>query len=153
MSDNDLTLDDLEKVVPILRWIMTIIGLVIVIMIAFSGYKSWPWYIAIPLGGGLFLGTKILKRMFSNTGETMRTELLEDGVISDGLSVTETKFEDFVDLSDIDKSRVSAISDLKIAQKRESSALSFNVIIIAIIAMLLVGAFWYGLGRLLAVLF
>lgn len=144
-GDDDLTLNDLEKVVPIIKWTMTVVGLICVMTIAVGGFKGWPWYITIPIGGALFLGTKIFKRMIDNTADVTRAELLEDEARADGIDISKTRFEEFSNLSDEDKNRINAISDAKTKVRN----LPISSTLIVIITMFLVGGFWYGFGYLI----
>ena len=152
-GDDDLTLNDLEKVVPIIRWTLTVVGLICVITIAVGGFKGWPWYITIPIGGALFLGTKIFKRMIDNTAEVTRADLLEDEAKADGLDISETSFEEFSNLSDEDKNRINAISDAKRKARKPAVNLPISTTLIVIITMFLVGGFWYGFGTVLRLIF
>ncbi|MEP6342333.1 MAG: hypothetical protein ABJ275_03385 [Maricaulaceae bacterium] len=151
-GDDDLTLDDLDKVVPIIRWILTVVGLICVITIAVGGFKGWPWYITIPIGGALFLGTKIFKRMIDNTAEVTRVDLLDDEAKADGLDISETSFEEFSNLSDEDKNRINAISDAKTKIRNPAVNLPISSSLIVIITMFVAGGFWYGFGYLIRLL-
>ena len=152
MSDDDITIDDLNKIVPFFRWGLVLLGLIIVITIAVAGYKGWPWYIAIPIGMPLFFGTKVLKNMVLNADKTMRAEILEQDLATEGLEIGATDFDTYSQLSEGDKARLNKITEHKIEQNKTGLKLPLKSLPIIIVLMGLVGWFWYGLGWLLSLI-
>jgi len=111
-DEEEFSLEDLEKLGPIFRWTFTILGLVVVGLITFAGYKGWIWYIVIPVGSALFFGCRVMKRIFDNQ---IHEEKLKAKKSQQAISSAQDKvsFEEFME-------------------------------------MLMVGVFWYGVGRIIA---
>jgi len=151
-EDDDLTLEDLDKLVPIFRWIFIIIGFVIIGGIIFAGLKSWPWYLVLPLGGVLHFGNRTLKTMIVGEAEKAREELHIDYIKEEGLSIDEMKFEDFSAL-DEDKQRASLAAKAYKKPDAPRRSLPINGVVLICALMLLVSGFWYGLGKVIGLIF
>jgi len=151
-NDDDITLEDLDKIIPLFRWVFIISGFVIIGGIIFAGVKSWPWYLVLPIGGILHFGNRTLKTMIIGGAEKTRKELHVDYVKEEGLSIDEMKFEDF---SELDEGQQRASLAAKAYEQAEAPRRSLPVNGIVLIGglMLLVSGFWYGLGKILALIF
>lgn len=92
----------------------------------FLGMKGWTWYVVIPLWAFINLGLRILKTNFRNNLEAIVDEDIEN------------EDHNSIDIYSED------ISDQPESKKTSNS----NLTIIAILAMLFVSTFWYGIGMI-----
>ena len=150
--EDDVTIEELDKMVPIFRWIFIILGICIIGGIIFAGAKSWSWYLVIPIGACLHFGNQALKRTILNGAEEARKELHVAHVEDAGLSMDEMTFEDFSNLSQ-DEQRASMAAKEYQKPKAPFRSLPIKTIILVCILMLAVSGFWYGLGKLLGMIF
>lgn len=149
--DNDIDVEDLDKLGPIIRSGLTILGLIIVSLITIAGFNSWRWYIAIPLGSLLFFACRLLKSFFKKEISRERVALVEaERLMNDEKGrVSYEEFSEIVPNDDDDEQ----IALLRARQKRINN-LKPNAIIMlaAAFVMLLVGLFWYAIGLTMALI-
>ena len=147
-DEEEFSLEDLEKLGPIFRWTFTLLGLVVVGLIVFAGYKGWAWFISIPLGSALFFACRVLKRMFTNQihEEKQKIKKKEQAELSSGNKVS---FDEFMDMSP-QESDDEKIAILRLKQQKQKKAKPYENMLAACFVMLMVGVFWYGVGRIAA---
>ena len=147
-DEEEFTLEDLEKLGPIFRWTFTILGLVVLGSIVFAGYKGWAWYIAVPVGSALFLGCRVLKGVFDNQIHTERLKVKRN---TQAISSVQNKvsLDEFMDMSP-QESDDEKLALLRLKQQKQNKAKPYQNMLVACFIMLMVGVFWYGVGRIVA---
>jgi hypothetical protein len=146
-DEEEFLLEDLEKLGPIFRWTFTLLGLVVVGLITFAGYKGWAWFIAIPIGSALFLGCRILKRMFDNQIQEEKLNIKKKQINSS--APNKVSFDEFMEMSP-QESDDEKLAVIRLKEQRIKNANPYQNMFAACFIMLMVGVFWYGVGRIIA---
>jgi hypothetical protein len=147
-SEEDFTLEDLNKLDSIFRWTCNILGLMVITAIIMAGYKAWIWYIAIPIGSTLFFICRVMKKMFNNQIHVEKKKIKKKEQTQTS-QINKISLDEFLDISpsEIDNEKITM---LRIKQLRRRKSNHYSDAMAACFVMLMVGVFWYGVGRIIA---
>ena len=147
-DEDEFSLEDLEKLGPIFRIIFSLLGLVVVGLIVLAGYKGWLWFIAVPVGSALFFGCRVLKRIFDNQIHEEKQKI-EKNEQTNSHAKDKISFDEFMDMSP-QESDDEKIALVRLKQEKAKKAKPYQNLLAATFIMLLIGVFWYGVGRIIA---
>jgi hypothetical protein len=147
-EEDDFTLEDLDKLETIFRILALVLGFIVIGFIIWAGLKGWAWYIAIPVGSALFFGCRILKRMFVNQAQHERQKIRRQGEHHPD-EKDKISFDEFMDMSP-QESDDEKLALLRLKQQKTKKTKPYQNILAASFVMLMVGVFWYGVGRIIA---
>ena len=147
----EFSLKDLEKTHSIFTGIFICLQIALMLGLIYAGWKNLAWFLAIPIGGILWISNKILKRTIRNTVEdvTPLAHLREAQTQAVETRAFDSSAEDAIEQTQHKHAIINAAK-----QKPPNKALSNSIIFIALFfGALLPAALWYSIGLGVAAIF
>lgn len=150
-EEDEFSLSDLEKLQPIFTVFFILVQFALMFGLIWTGWRGFPWYLIIPLGGVLWFGNQTLKRMFRNQFETLIPEAKKAEAIAE--AVQSRPFDSDVSQITTAVSAKHELLDTVNSKELDPGIKSKSVFIFVLIATIFPAALWYGVGRGLAKIF